>query len=73
MLTIISLILTIIGGLNWLIVGIADFNFVNWVFAGDLYFIARIIYCLVGIASLWVTYYLVRHFKEIAHMRESRS
>ncbi len=67
MITIISLILTIIGGLNWLVVGIADFNAVNWLFAGDLYFIARIIYVLVGIAALWLTYYLVRNFTRITN------
>ncbi|MBQ9081409.1 MAG: DUF378 domain-containing protein [Clostridia bacterium] len=67
MLTIISLILSIIGGINWLLVGIADFNLVSWLFAGNLYFIARIIYVLVGIAALWLIYYLVRHFSRIAH------
>lgn len=67
MFTVICLILTIIGGLNWLLVGIADFNLVNWIFSGNIYFIARIIYALVGLASLWVTYYLIRHFKAISH------
>lgn len=65
MLTVICLILTIIGGLNWLLVGIADFNLVNWMFSGNMYFIARIIYALVGLASVWVTFYLVRHFNKI--------
>lgn len=72
MITIISLILTIIGGLNWLLVGIANFNFVSWLFSGNLYFIARIIYALVGLASIWVTFYLVKHFKAISHMKESK-
>lgn len=66
MFTVICLILTIIGGLNWLLVGIADFNLVNWMFSGNIYFIARIIYALVGLSSIWVTYYLVRHFKKIS-------
>jgi uncharacterized membrane protein YuzA (DUF378 family) len=71
MITIISLILTIIGGLNWLLVGIANFNLVSWIFSGSLYFIARIIYALVGLSAIWVTFYLVRHFKEIARMKEA--
>lgn len=66
MLTIISLILTIIGGINWFLVGVADFNLVSWIFSGNIYFIARIIYVLVGLASLWVTIYLIRHFKQIS-------
>lgn len=70
MITIVCMILTIIGGLNWLLVGLANFNLVSWIFAGNLYFIARIIYSIVGIASLWVTYYLVRHFTRIARSEE---
>ena len=71
MITIICLILTIIGGLNWLLVGLADFNLVNWIFVGNLYFIARIIYTLVGIASIWVTGYLIKHFTAIAHTNKN--
>ncbi len=67
MITVISLILSIIGGINWLLVGIFDFNLVSWAFAGNLYFIARIIYVLVGLAALWLIYYLVRHFSRITH------
>ena len=67
MITVISLILTIIGGIVWLLVGIADFNLLAWLFAGNLYFIARIIYVLVGIAALWLIYYLIRHFSRILH------
>ena len=69
MLTIICLILTIIGGLNWLAVGLFDYNLVSQLFAGELYFIARIIYSLVGFAAIWVTIYLIRHFKAIAHSK----
>lgn len=73
MFTVICLILTIIGGLNWLLVGIADFNLVNWLFSGNIYFIARIIYSLVGLASIWVTYYLIRRFKKISHMEREKA
>ena len=31
--SIIALILVIIGGLNWMVVGIFNFNVVDWVFA----------------------------------------
>lgn len=70
MITIISLILAVIGGLNWLSVGLFDFNPVSWIFAGDAYFVARIIFVLVGLASVWVAFYLIKHFKAIAHMKE---
>ena len=68
MITIISMVLAIIGGLNWFVVGIADFNFISWVFSGNLYVIARIIYVLVGLASMWLIGYLVRKGKSIDSM-----
>lgn len=70
MITVIGMILTIIGGLNWLLVGVFDFNAVSWIFGGDLYFLARIIYILVWLASVWVTFYLIKHFKAIAHLKK---
>lgn len=48
----IFLSLVIIGALNWLLVGIFSFNLVDSIF-GELSFLTRIIYALVGIAGLW--------------------
>lgn len=48
----IALILVIIGGLNWGLVGLFEFNLVDFLFgAGSL--LARLVYILVGISSLW--------------------
>lgn len=44
-------ILTIIGALNWGLVGIAEFNLVAFIF-GDMTLISRIIYVLVGISAI---------------------
>jgi uncharacterized protein len=44
------LILVVIGGLNWGLVGLFDFNVVGAVF-GDT--AARIIYVIVGLAAIW--------------------
>jgi uncharacterized membrane protein YuzA (DUF378 family) len=49
----IALILVIIGGLNWGLVGIFSFNLVDWIFGG-VYFIARIIYILVALAAIYM-------------------
>lgn len=57
--TLISLILTVIGAINWLLVGLFDFNLVNWI-TGDIAVIARIIYALVGIAGIWMIGFLIR-------------
>lgn len=48
----IVLTLVIVGALNWLLVGIFQFNLVNFIF-GDLSTLSRIIYSLVGLAGLW--------------------
>lgn len=49
----VSLILVIIGALNWLLVGLFQFDFVSWVFGGQTAVLSRIVYSLVGIAGLW--------------------
>jgi uncharacterized membrane protein YuzA (DUF378 family) len=49
----IALVLVIVGGLNWGLVGIFSFNLVDWIFGG-VYFIARIIYILVALAAIYM-------------------
>lgn len=48
----IALIITIIGGINWALVGIFDFNLVTWLFQ-DGSIPTRIIYILVGISAIF--------------------
>ena len=47
-----TLVLIIIGGINWGLVGVADFNLVAAIF-GEQTLITRIIYALVGLSALW--------------------
>lgn len=47
----VALVLTIIGALNWGLVGLFDFNLVSALF-GDENVITRIIYVLVGLAGI---------------------
>lgn len=49
----IALILAIIGGLNWGLVGLFDLNVVSAIFA-SVPVIATIIYVLVGISALYL-------------------
>ncbi len=58
------LILVIIGGLNWGLVGLFNFNLVSAIFNGDLYIIARIIYALVGAAAAWSISFLFEDRRE---------
>lgn len=49
----IALALTIIGGINWGLVGIFKFDLVAWLCGGQTAVFARIIYVLVCVAALW--------------------
>ncbi|HEX6218277.1 MAG TPA: DUF378 domain-containing protein [Sphingomicrobium sp.] len=51
-LNIITLILLIVGGLNWGLVGALDFDLVAALF-GDMSPLSRIVYVLVGFAALY--------------------
>lgn len=48
-----SLILIVIGALNWGLVGIFQFDLVAAIFGGMSGVVSRIIYTLVGLAGLW--------------------
>ena len=49
----VSLILVIIGAINWLLVGLFQFDAVAWLCGGQAALFSRIIYSLVGLAGLW--------------------
>ncbi len=55
----IALILLIIGGLNWGLVGVGVGDIVALIFGG-IPILATIIYVLVGIAALYTIYYLFK-------------
>ena len=47
----VCLVLTIIGAINWGLIGLLDFNLVSFLF-GEMSILSRIVYSLVGIAGL---------------------
>ncbi len=51
----IALVLVVIGGLNWGVVGFFDYNVLDAIF-GHGSALVRIIYALVGLASLYMIY-----------------
>lgn len=55
-----ALILSIIGSLNWGLVGIFQFDLVAWLFGGSDSIISRIIYTVIGLAGLWCISLLFR-------------
>ncbi len=56
----IALILSIIGGLNWGLVGIFQFDLVAWIGGGQSGVVSRIIYIIVGLAAIWCVSLLFR-------------
>lgn len=58
-----ALILIIVGGLNWGLVGAFDFNLVDSIFGVDSA-ASRIVYVLVGLAALYSFVPLVGHMSE---------
>ena len=59
MFTQICLWLTIIGGLNWGLVGFLDFNLVSFLF-GDMTILTRTVYALVGLSAIWIAWDTIR-------------
>ena len=57
----IALILSIIGSINWGLVGIFQFDLVAWLFGGQDAIISRIVYTLVALAGIWCLSLLFRH------------
>lgn len=51
---VISYILVIVGGLNWGLFGIFDFNLVSWIFGGARSAGSITVYVLVALAALWL-------------------
>ncbi|AUX92585.1 DUF378 domain-containing protein [Mixta gaviniae] len=49
----VALILLIVGGLNWLLVGLFQFDLVAAIFGGQAAIISRIIYVVVGLCALY--------------------
>ena len=49
----IALLLLIIGGINWGLIGIFQFDLVAFLFGGSAAVISRIVYVLVAISAIW--------------------
>ncbi len=60
MLTIIAFILTMLGSINWLMVGLLQYDFVAGIFGYQSSILSRIVYIIVGVASLFLIYKLIK-------------
>ena len=59
-LKILALVLVIVGGLNWGLVGFFKFDLVAAIF-GDMTLLARIVYALVGLSAVAIIV-MIKHF-----------
>jgi uncharacterized protein len=55
-----ALILVIIGAVNWLLVGLFQWDLVAALFNGESSFLSRVIYSLVGLAGIYCLSLLFR-------------
>jgi hypothetical protein len=62
-----ALLLVIIGAINWLLVGLFQFDLVAAIFGGQTGAISRIIYSLVGLAGLWCITLLFKRWHPAHH------
>ena len=53
LLNLVTLLLIIVGGLNWLLVGLFQFDLVAVLFGGQDAVLSRIVYVLVGLSALY--------------------
>ena len=49
----IAIVLVVVGGLNWALVGLFGFDLVAYLF-GSVMIIANIVYVVVGLAAIWL-------------------
>ena len=49
----IALLLLIIGGLNWGLIGIFQIDLIAFIFGGQAAIISRILYTLVAVSAIW--------------------
>ena len=60
MLTIFSFILTILGSINWLLIGLLQYDFVAGIFGYQASIFSRLIYIIVGASSVVLVYKLFK-------------
>ncbi len=66
----ISLVLVIIGAINWGSIGLFQFDIVEWLFGGQGAIISRIIYTVIALAGIWCLSLLFRENEVLVSSHE---
>jgi uncharacterized protein len=67
----VTLVLVIVGGLNWGLVGAFHFDLVAALFGGQDAALSRVVYVLVGVSALWQLVALTRPASHAPVMRSA--
>lgn len=67
----VTLMLVIVGGLNWGLVGAFQFDLVAALFGGQDAMLSRVVYVLVGASALWQIVALTRSASHAPMMRSA--
>lgn len=60
MLTIIAFLLTILGNINWLMIGLLQYDFIAGIFGYQASIFSRIIYIIIGASSAFLLFKLIK-------------
>jgi uncharacterized membrane protein YuzA (DUF378 family) len=60
-----ALVLVIIGALNWLLIGLFNFDLVATLFGGNTTFLSKAIYTIVGLSGLYCISLLFRESERV--------
>lgn len=64
-LNVITLCLVVLGGLNWGVIGMFNYDVLMHIF-GAAAGLTRAAYVIIGVSALWQLYELITHFTELA-------
>lgn len=72
MLKIVAFILTIVGGLNWLAIGMLQYDFVAGMFGTQANIFSRIIYTLVGVSAVYLTIVMIANKGKLTNAKKHK-
>lgn len=73
MLKIVAFILTVLGGINWLAIGMLQYDFVAGIFGTQANLFSRIIYTLIGVSAVYLTCVIIANKGKLTTHSKNRT
>lgn len=70
MISLICFILVMLGGLNWLSIGLVQFDLIAGIFGSQAHVVSRIFYVIIGLACIYLIYKAIATKGKIEFRRE---